>query len=421
MEPNIKALIIANSAFSRTSNNGKTYEVLFSAFKKENIAQLFFRPQRDDIDWEYCSNYYMVSEVDLINRLLLRTKKCGRKIESSECVKQQSRAYQVKSNSIKRNPLLRDMLWKTNLWKTDELRNWCKALNTNLIFFVGAGQGFTYDIALYVAEYLNVPLAIYFTDDYLINPQCRTFSEKIQRKRMQSFYTQAINYAKLHFCIGKRMADAYSGYFKKPFRYIMNSAEIHPYQPVSYNNKIQISYFGGLHLERWKMIARFARLVPLHVAVHVYTFTPTDSDMERIFETNGVTLHKGLQGLELRKAMNNSHILLHVESDDAYYRSLTKLSISTKIPEYLMQGRLVIGFGPTEVASLRLLSDNKIGIVLSSSDNDDNLRVQLEKLLSDTELMTETGKAAYTYAITNFNKEKIANDFYQQLCSITNA
>lgn len=413
-------LVIANSAFSQTANNGKTYETMFSAFKKENLAQLLFRPQKDDIDFEYCPNNYFVSEVDIINRLFLRTKNCGRKLESSESVKQQSGAYRVKSNSIKRNPLLRDLLWKTNLWKTKELKKWCTDLHADLIFFVGAGQSFAYEIALYVADYLRLPLVIYFMDDYLINPQCRTLSEKIQRKRMQAFYAKAVNRAELHFCIGEMMAEAYSRYFKKTFQCIMNSAEILPYEKPVFGEKIQISYFGGLHLERWKMISRFAKLTPPCATVHIYTFTPIDEGMKKAFAESNVILHNGVSGLDLHRAMVQSHVLLHAESDDAYYRSLTKLSVSTKIPEYLAHGRLVIGFGPTEVASLRLLSDHRIGVVLSSSESDDILQNKLAEILSDSLLMSNLGQEAYSYATRNFDKGKIARDFKSQLHSVVN-
>ena len=64
--------------------------------------------------------------------------------------------------------------------------------------------------------------------------------------------------------------------------------------------------------------------------------------------------------------MFDADAFLHIESDDESYCSLTKLSVSTKIPEYLISSRLVIGYGPVYLASMKLLKDNNIGIVISN-------------------------------------------------------
>ena len=108
-------------------------------------------------------------------------------------------------------------------------------------------------------------------------------------------------------------------------------------------------------------------------------------------------------------------MLLHVESDDDYNRLLTKLSISTKIPEYLISGRLVIGFGPTDVASMKILSSNNIGIVLSSEISKDVLREELDKIVTNFELRKKIGKRGYDYAVENFNNQIIAEDFKKRL------
>ena len=55
-------------------------------------------------------------------------------------------------------------------------------------------------------------------------------------------------------------------------------------------------------------------------------------------------------------------MLVHVESFDNKSRQLTKLSISTKIPEYLATGKPIIAIGPREVASLEYLKDCSLWI-----------------------------------------------------------
>lgn len=418
----MKILIITNNAFSKTSNNGKTYEAIFSHFDKHNLAQIFFRPQTNT-DLDYCESTYMVSEIDIINKLLFRSKSCGQEISSQQQadINNQSQIYGQKRGSIKRNPIIRDLLWKTGLWKNRILKEWCTRVNPDLIFFIGANQSFTYDIADYIASYLKIPMVLYYTDDYLINPIYTTWTQKIQQWRIKSFYKNAVNQAKIRFCIGEEMAKAYSNYFGKPFFHIMNSVEIMPYSaPVINDSKIRIGYFGGLHLDRWKMIDRLSSLLPDNAEVHVYTFTPIDSEIKSVFDKANVFYHNGIQGVELNEAMNNCDILLHVESDDNYYRSLTRLSVSTKIPEYLIHGRMIIGYGPSEVASLKLLSSNNLGLVLDSGEVDDIIKSELYKYLGDTQHIIKQGQRGYDYAVTHFNKNLIAEEFKNKLMSIIN-
>lgn len=417
-----KILIITNNAFSKTSNNGKTYEAMFSSFEREQLAQIFFRPQLN-IDFDFCSNFYMVTEIDIINKILLRTNTCGKEINNEEKDKviNQSKVYTNKRNGLKNNPIIRDYIWKTRLWKNQGLKDWCNKVNPDLVFFIGANQSFTYDIANYISDYLNIPMILYYTDDYLINPIYTSIAGKIQKWRIKSYYRKAIKKAKIRFCIGEEMAKAYTEYFGVHFYHIMNSVDIIKYSTPNINtSKIKIGYFGGLHLGRWKMIARLASATPANTEVHVYTFTPIVDEIKTTFEENGVIYHNGIQGKELRDAMSQCQILLHVESDDKFYRSLTKLSVSTKIPEYLMHGRMIIGYGPSEVASLKLLSNNKLGIVLSSEDSDETIKDKLEQTLNNKPLILEYSIKGYEYALKNYNKQIIATDFKNKIINVIN-
>lgn len=415
-----KILIITNNAFSKTSNNGKTYEAIFSNFDKNNLAQIFFRPQ-NNTDLEYCGASYMISEIDILNRLFFKTKTCGREINTQlkENIEQQSKAYSKKRGKLRSNPILRDMLWKLGIWKTNDLIEWCKRVNPDIIFFIGGNQSFSYDIANYISDILNIPLAVYYTDDYLINPIQTTLIGKIQKWRIKRYYKKIIHKSVIRFCIGEEMANSYAKYFGKDFYHIMNSIDITPYiEPKFENQEIRIGYFGGLHLDRWNMIARIASLSPENVKTHVYTFTPIEGEIKKLFDSSGIIYHNGIQGEDLKEAMSRCHILLHVESDDKYYRSLTKLSVSTKIPEYLMHGRMIIGYGPTEVASLKLLCDKKLGIVISSDDDESKIRSLLYRCTNNKELIINQGKNGYDYAVKNYNKENIASDFKNKIINI---
>lgn len=406
MKSKSKILIISHNSFSKTHNNGKTLESFLSSFEKENLAQLFFS-QNEIPDTDFCQNYYQITDLTVLNSVL--------KLHSTH------RLFNIAKNYSENLVLFRDMLWKTRAWDTKELRNWCQEFNPNAIFYVGGNLGFSHIIARHISKMLNKPLITYFTDDYLISPKKRNLLDIIQRWRMQRFYKRTVEQSSLLFTIGELMSTEYTKYFGKDFFPIMNSVPVKPYVPYTPNEQINISYFGGLHLDRWKMIVKLGQILKnTNVIINVYAINPPTDEIASHFKRSRILYKGGVSGNELQEAMLKSDILLHVESDDNYYKSLTKLSVSTKIPEYIMSGRLVVGYGPKEVASMRILSDNNIGIVISSSLTDKELKSELLSIINNSELRKETGLRGYRFAIENFNNSDIVNRFTQKIEQVIN-
>ena len=74
----VKVLVIAANPFADINNNGKTLKSIFSSFKKENLCELYFRPQDNIIgDGEFANSYYAFSEMDIIRSIMSFSTKCG--------------------------------------------------------------------------------------------------------------------------------------------------------------------------------------------------------------------------------------------------------------------------------------------------------------------------------------------------------
>jgi glycosyltransferase involved in cell wall biosynthesis len=299
------------------------------------------------------------------------------------------------------------------------LKEWCLATHADIIFFTGAESGFSHYVTWKIAKFLNIPIVTYFMDDYLLYPKYKTFLSKIQHFRMKFFYKKTIQRSSKLFCIGELMAQEYGSHFNREFIPVMNSVDVKDYVPmIKFQSQIVISYFGALHLNRWSMIARLGKLLPINTVIHVYSITPLTTQIEEEFLLSNVAFKGVVDGEELEQKRLLSDYLLHVESDDDYCKSLTRLSVSTKIPEYLISGRPVIAFGPPEVASMRLLSDNNVGIVISSYESNEEIERILALNISNHEAMQKMGKRANEYAKVHFNKLIVANNVKEKILSI---
>lgn len=420
IEPRV--LIISNNSFSNTFNNGKTLEALFSTFHKGNIAQLYFH-EGSEPDFSFCERYWKISEMDLIRSVGKKTECIGVKKEpSSELdVVQKTKGYPKTLRMIKEKTgdVTRDLLWKWSKWESAALYDWINEFEPQVIFFVGSSASFSTKVALRLSTKLSIPLAVYYTDDYLLSLPQNTFLQRKKYNRINKLYKSIVEASSAHFAIGEMMAGEYSRYFNKPFHPIMNAVQIEPYEDYQEKEGVEIVYFGGLHLNRWQMLVRLANLLPAKAKLVVYTAPENiDDNVNKGFESSGVVYRGLLSGDELKEAMKSADVLLHVESDDKNNRTFTRLAVSTKIPEYLITGRPVLGFGPIEVASMKLLSDNGVGVVINSENDDSLVKKNLSDFLADFNERKQLGLQGYAYAKKTFDKEITSKCFMDKLSNI---
>jgi hypothetical protein len=177
---------------------------------------------------------------------------------------------------------------------------------------------------------------------------------------------------------------------------------------------IDIVYAGALHLGRDQSITQFGLLVQalseeldLKINLNVYCVQQPDKRILGRFSECGVLYGGSLSYEELAFRIKNADFVLHVESFERKYVNLTKLSVSTKIPEYLASETCIIGFGPSEVASMRLISNNSIGIVISEQDGLTASKEKLKSYFKSAELRRHISVSGFNFGKANFSSDVV--------------
>lgn len=423
MENNI--LIISHNSFSNKLNNGKTLESIFSSFKKENLSQIYFR-HLENLDYSYCENYLHLTPF----KLNLNSSSPDILIEQNS---KQSFFIKFLENNISIKYILIDLYWKTFFWNKKKIFKWCLENNIKSIFFLSGQSLFSQNLALQISKEFNIPLFVYFTDDYLIYPKRNTFIDKFHKYRIERNFKKLINNSIKCFAIGQDMCDEYSWFFKKEFSPIMNSIKFIDYPDPVDSFDLIISYFGSLHSNRWESLLNFSIIINKYnqynkrkLFLNIYTNTILQ-EIELIkFNTKYVKFYNPVYGKQLEEKISNSNFLLHCESDKVQFKSSTKLSISTKIPEYCTTKRPIIAYGPIDIASIKLLNDNNLAFVFNSCEDVDILFNKIE-LLFNIKMSNYLAERAYQYAKENFDITnnslkfkntiiKEINNYYEQNC-----
>ena len=124
-------------------------------------------------------------------------------------------------------------------------------------------------------------------------------------------------------------------------------------------------YAGGLHYNRWKVLAEVANaLKEINASGKAQCFLKIYSSQKispeitkQLTVENAAAFMGGASASAIADIYAAADVLLHVESFDKKAIAATKYSFSTKIPEYLSAGKCVLAVGPAEVASIQYLTE----------------------------------------------------------------
>lgn len=409
-----RTLIISANPVSKIFNNGKTLSAFFDQYPKEKIRQLYFSTSLPDND--ICSSYFRISDVDILNRRLKKSSTCGEIVGAVMGIPVQASDDQMVQKIKKGNfiRLLREVMWNGE-WKTQKLLEWLDDFDPEVIFFLAGDGGFSYKIYNFIAERYGAKTAIYITDDYVLPRTNFDLWGHIRRRITRKYMKAAVADADILFTISNPMRECYRNLFGKDSFVVANM-----YEPKTlYNNEknekneIVITYAGGLHYNRSDTILRLIQAISVinmkyaergkKVTLYIYSGSELSKSFEKKILQSQCCVWGGLlNSTELEKKLNLSDFLLHVESFRKKDICSTKLSLSTKIPEYMSYKKPIIAIGPAEVASMMYLRDCACCIT-------DLNRIQegLERNLFEEQKRISLADKAYEKYLQNHEKRSV--------------
>jgi glycosyltransferase involved in cell wall biosynthesis len=288
--------------------------------------------------------------------------------------------------------LLRDAIWRAARWRTGELNAWLDDFSPEVVFLVGGEYMYSYEIAEYVATRCAVPLVVFMGDDWYsvlrisLSPLFWLHKALVRRAMRR-----VVGSAARLFSACDQMGEEYRRTFGVDYTTLPTACgPIAPEPAWGAGTPVELSYIGKVSLGRWTTLQRIGEALRdinatgQRARLRIYSILRLDNRMvERLSIPGAMEFMGGLNAAEVREVIAKSDILAHVESMDKVNRKLTRLSLSTKIPEYLSSGKCMLVAGPAEVGSIRYIHDHDAGMVVTDMAA---LRENLETLISNPEL-----------------------------------
>ncbi len=365
-----------------TEGIGKTLYAFFANWPKEKLGQVYSvnLPTDDSL-----CNYFYINEA---------TKKFSKDITKSKTHNKGS-IYRMIS-SIAHSELgviIRSIRYGKFLNNNEELKEWIFSFKPDIIFY-GLGESVKenkYIFDLY--KYLNCSLVTYISDDYLAKWEKTIFLRKYY-KELKRTYDLLISNSKTLVVISECMRDKYAKIYPLDKLFVAQNAlnriaNNDEYYLKKKNKNINISYTGNLGLGRWKIIRKIAKEIykinkkSEEPNIFLYVYSPTYPS-KRIIKniSNDFCFYGGnVTGQELDKVRLESDVLLFVESFNKKYKDILETALSTKVPEYLSYGRVVLSVGPEYSWSCKYMEKNKVAVSVSKQNDIKEILLQVGNLI----------------------------------------
>jgi len=415
----MRLLIITRYAWDDSIASGNTLSNLFSGWPDTTIYTVYCRDAKPHNNC--CIHYYSVSPINIIKNILTPWK-IGNKfnIDSSNTVNiANNRTEQALTRMSKKSKYfayLYDLIYSTRIWLNKRLKDYIKNTEPDLIFCFGVTDAFNYYLVKYIKDNYSIPIVSYFVDDHY--KECVKFwniRKIIHNQRLKKLAVLSNK----RYAISQMMCDEYSRLMNLDFSLLTKSVVPKEVKQL-FNNPIRITYAGNLFYGRDKTlsslasaISRINNISEVKFHLDIYTASRLREKAFSCLNQDGVScVHPPKTYDEIELILNESDIVLHVESFEKSQTKVVRLSFSTKITDCLQSGSMVMAIGPQELASIDFLKKVPGALVIS---NLDLIEPVLYNLTSNFSIIKQNAMATHVFAKNTMSKDIIINGLINDL------
>jgi glycosyltransferase involved in cell wall biosynthesis len=404
-----RVLVTAHNAFNRSHSNSLTLSSLFDGWPAERLAQVyvpFLTPVPPAFD--VCRRFWALTPLGL------------REVREAEAdALPAPRPPSAPRRSLMRladRPVARKVAYPIREWMysrrsllkgapMEEIRRFAPE-----VVFSMLGSLSMLRLSLRLADDLGAVLVPYVTDDWISTEYRGAFGERRLRGEMERAFARVLEEAPVRLVISPSMAEEYArrygGEFL-PFNRCIDAAAFPETPPVrrGEGEPVELLYAGQVGAGRWEYLRKIGEALAdlaaegVHGRLTIYT-VPAHAELHREALTLEPVMRLAghVESHRLPAVYQGADVLVMAESFDPQWAAYTALSLSTKVSEYLMAGRAVLGVGPELQGSMRHLAESGGGVVVGDP-SPEALRAALRSLLADPERRLAMGRRGHAFAL----------------------
>ncbi len=375
-----KVLVISGSDFLTVENQSSiTLKSLFEIWPKHKLSLIVCgdfnvnRKNEDKIEKFYLS----VKDISILKHIFKETRVPTAEGDNLIPVipNESSLIFKIKRTF---KLFLTDTLSLFPYESSNKLLNFINAVQPDVIYSTVENLRII-TILMEIHRKFKIPFVPHFYDDFPKILFSSPFSI-FYRLYFNNAVARLISQSKSCLCIGEAMCMEFSNRYNQfNFLPLMNSVEKYygeeePNNFINLDRKLRFCYTGGLHLKRADVIVSICKsfdyFLKNEIELYIYSsHKDWDFHKDKFSSFNFIHYRGTYKKDDFFKFTSQSDVLLHVESFDFSIRNYTRFSISTKLPEYLSTGKLILAIGPSDIASMMYLIENKAALIINDVNN----------------------------------------------------
>ncbi len=411
------------------ANTATTYSTLFNGMEDYELSNIYIREELPDDPC--CTRYFQISERRIIKNLLKKSIKTGKEVEAldsvdntDDVVRQKEFYSKQRKSFYYAKKIVRELIWFFGNWKTKELDAFLDDVKPDVVIFAMEGYIHFSRICRYAITRTGAKGIGYFWDDnFTYKQRTNNFGYKFLRFFQRKSLKKLAKKIDAFWAISpktKKEADAFFGIdceiLSKPTEREMSEFEI---SETTCNMPLKMLYAGNLMIGRINTIRAIAEALKeinateTKVVLDVYTPTEVPKDLEDF--GYGVNFHKPVSQKEIIEFQNDADILLFVEDIIGSDKKVARLSISTKVADYLSSGKCIIAVGDNDTATIEYFKNENSALC---AQNKQEISECIVSVLENPDLINEYGKRAFECAKKNHSKDtvkKVMSDSIQEV------
>ncbi len=420
-----KVLVVGINAW-REDGTAHTLMDIFRCWDPDRLALVYTRADLPDTD--VCKRYFQISENQIIGSVLKPWEKVGRVVENTPIVKQSeveaehARYTQAHKQSSSLLPLLREIVWKFGHWKSPALKKFVLDFNPDIIFIPIYPVAYMGRIQRYITKLTKKPTVCYLADDNYSYDSCRNLFSYIHRFWLRHQVEPIARNCREMFVIVEKEKEDTDRRFGTDSRILTKSIDftgktyIHR-QPAK---PLKFIYTGSMIIGRDSTLALVSDAInevnrqkgEVKAEMYIYSQTePCDGILRRI--NTGASHFCGRIGRdEVLKLQKEADVVIFAEALEGKEANVAKLSFSTKITDYISNGKCVLAIGKDYIAPIDYFQRNDAAIIAHSPNE---IVEQISRIVDNPGLIDEYGEKAFNCAVRNHEKGMMTRRFIETM------
>ena len=416
-----KVLVVGINAW-REDGTAHTLMDIFRCWEPERVALVYTRADLPNTN--VCHRYFQISESQVLKSVLKPWMKVGHEVENTpsknneEISTEHARYASAHKKSSSLLPLLREMVWKFGHWKTHALRKFVEDFNPDIVFVPIYPTVYMGWIQKYIIKLTKKPTVCYLADDNYSFDSCNGILDYLHRFWLRQQVGPLARGSKQMFVIVDKEKEDTDRRFGTDSVILTKSLDFtgKSYQPHNPNTPLKFIYTGSMIIGRDKTLAMLADAInkaneeenSIKAALYIYSQTePTKEILVRI--NRGASHFCGqISRDEVRKVQQEADVVVFAEALSGKESNAAKLSFSTKITDYLSNGKCILAIGKEYIAPIDYFRRNDSALIASSVEE---IEKRVREIIVKPNLTDEYGHKAFDCAVRNHERSMMNERF----------